>query len=40
VQAGALTYNGDACVNAAYGQSPVALDLRVESGMGQIILES
>jgi predicted membrane protein len=39
VQAGALTWNGDAYVNAAYGQSPVTLDLRVESGMGQIVLE-
>jgi hypothetical protein len=39
VEVGALTWNGEAYVNAAYGQSPVTLDLRVESGMGQIILE-
>jgi hypothetical protein len=39
VQSGDLTWNGEAYVNAAYGQSPITLDLRVESGMGQIILE-
>jgi len=40
VQARNLMRDGDAYVNAVYGQSPVTLDLRVESGMGQIILES
>jgi hypothetical protein len=39
VQAANLKRDGDAYVNAAYGRSPVTLDLRVESGMGQIVLE-
>jgi hypothetical protein len=39
VQSGDLMRNGEAYVNATYGQSPVTLDLRVESGMGQIVLE-
>jgi hypothetical protein len=34
-----LQWNGEAYVNAAYGQSAVTLDLMVESGMGQIVLE-
>ena len=34
-----LQWNGEAYVNAAYGQSAVTLTLIVESGMGQIVLE-
>lgn len=34
-----LRWNGEAYVNAAYGQSAVTLTLIVESGMGQIVLE-
>ena len=39
IRAGGLQWSGEAYVNAAYGPSPVTLDISVESGMGQINLE-
>jgi hypothetical protein len=39
VQPGMLTRDGNAYVNAAYGRSPVTLDITVEGGMSEIKLE-
>jgi hypothetical protein len=36
---GDLTWDGEAYVNALYGQSAVSLEITVEGGMGKVALE-